>query len=126
MYANTIVPFPPEPIFFDVLSRGSYRGSPIRDTYSRPHSHNASLPMTREQDLKQRRELEAYTLKLVEEFKIVDTNSDGLLTYSEVENFLIKKVNLNHFKQRCVLYIGIRTTRKRRSDSLDILNVRQR
>jgi hypothetical protein len=35
------------------------------------------MPMTHEQDLKQKRELEAFALKLVEEFKIVDTNSDG-------------------------------------------------
>lgn len=106
MNLNTILP--PNSIYYGgQQSRGSYRGSP-RD-HSKGYTNHVMLPMTHEQEMKLERELEAYSAKMMEEFKIIDTNSDGFLTYSEVNDFLVKKVNL----QNLTYLVGPRRKTKR-------------
>jgi Ca2+-binding EF-hand superfamily protein len=49
--------------------------------------------MTHEQEMRQERELSEYADKMREEFKEIDTNRDGVLTYKEIDDFMIRKVN---------------------------------
>lgn len=85
MNPNLIIP----PGAFD-LARTSPTGDQRATTMTH---HHQNLPLTKEQDMKQRRELDNYAAHLEQEFNLVDANHDGTLTHKELDNFFIAKVS---------------------------------